>query len=67
MNLVAAYPAIPEIVNAVKKGRSAYHEAVQTIERLWGKEGRDYAVNQPLEVLRNMRKGETKTKTKLQE
>ncbi len=56
MDLVVAYPAISGIVGAVRKERSVYNEAVQKIEQLWRKKELDYAINQSLRILRNMRK-----------
>ncbi len=56
LNFVAIDSIISKIVNAVKKRRSAYQKTVRIIERLWEKKKYDYAVNQLIEILRNMRK-----------
>jgi hypothetical protein len=56
LNFVAIYSVISEIVNAVKKKRSVYQKTIHIIERLWEKEKYEYAINQSIEILRNMRK-----------
>jgi hypothetical protein len=56
LNFAAIYSVISEIVNAVKKRRSVYQKTIHIIERLWEKEKYEYAVNQSIEILRNMRK-----------
>jgi hypothetical protein len=56
LNFVAIYFVISEIVNAVKKKRSAYQKTIRIIERFWEKKKYDYAINQSIEILRNMKK-----------
>ncbi len=56
LNFVAIYFVISEIVNAIKKERSVYQKTIHIIERLWEKKKYEYAVNQSIEMLRNMRK-----------
>jgi hypothetical protein len=56
LNFVAIYLVISEIVNAIKKKRSVYQKTIHIIERLWKKKKYEYAVNQSIEMLRNMRK-----------
>ncbi len=56
LNFVAIYFVISEIVNAIKKERSVYQKTIHIIERLWRKKKYEYAINQSIEVLRNMRK-----------
>ncbi len=56
LNFVAIYFVISEIVNAIKKERSVYQKTIHIIERLWEKKKYEYAIDQSIEVLRNMRK-----------
>ncbi len=56
LNFAAIYFVISEIVNAIKKERSVYQKTIHIIERLWEKKKYEYAINQSIEVLRNMRK-----------
>ncbi len=56
LNFVAIYFVISEIVNAIKKERSVYQKTIHIIERFWRKKKYEYAVNQSIEMLRNMRK-----------
>ncbi len=56
LNFVAIYFVISKIVNAVKKERSVYQKTIHIIERLWRKKKYEYAINQSIEILRNMRK-----------
>ncbi len=56
LNFVAIYFVISEIVNAIKKERSVYQKTIHIIERLWERKKYEYAINQSIEILRNMRK-----------
>ncbi len=56
MNFVAIYFVISEIVNAAKKERSIYQKTIHIIERLWRKKKYEYAINQSIEIFRNMKK-----------
>ncbi len=56
LNFVAIYFVISKIVNAIKKEKSVYQKTIHIIERLWKKKKYEYAINQSIEVLRNMRK-----------
>jgi hypothetical protein len=56
LNFIAIYFVISKIVNAVKKKRSVYQKTIHIIERLWEKKKYKYAINQSIEILRNMRK-----------
>jgi hypothetical protein len=56
LNFVAIYFVISKIVNAIKKERNVYQKTIHIIERLWEKKKYEYAINQSIEMLRNMRK-----------
>jgi hypothetical protein len=56
LNFVAIYFVISEIVNAIKKERNVYQKTIHIIERLWEREKYEYAINQSIEILRNMKK-----------
>ncbi len=56
LNFVAIYFVISKIVNAIKKKKSVYQKTIHIIERLWKKKKYEYAINQSIEMLRNMRK-----------
>jgi hypothetical protein len=56
LNFVAIYFVISKIVNAIKKERNVYQKTIHIIERFWEKKKYEYAINQSIEVLRNMKK-----------
>jgi hypothetical protein len=56
LNLIAIYFVISKIVNAIKKERNVYQKMIHIIKRLWKKKKYEYAIDQSIEVLRNMRK-----------
>ncbi len=56
LNFVAIYFVISKIVNAIKKEKSVYQKTIHIIERLWKKKKYEYAINQSIEMFRNMRK-----------
>ncbi len=56
LNFVAIYFVILKIVNAIKKEKNVYQKTIHIIERLWKKKKYEYAINQSIEMLRNMRK-----------
>jgi hypothetical protein len=56
LNFVAIYFVISEIVNAIKKEKSVYQKTIHIIERFWKKKKYDYAINQSIKILRNMKK-----------
>ncbi len=56
MNFVAIYFVISKIVNAIKKEKSVYQKTIHIIKRFWEKKRYEYAINQSIEMFRNMRK-----------
>jgi hypothetical protein len=56
LNFVAIYFVISEIVNAIKKEKNVYQKTIYIIERFWKKKKYEYAINQSIEMFRNMRK-----------
>jgi hypothetical protein len=56
LNFVAIYLVVSKIVNAVKEEKSVYQKTIHIIERFWEKKKYEYAINQSIEILRNMKK-----------
>ncbi len=56
LNFVAIYFVISKIANTAKKEKHVYQKTIHIIERLWEKKKYEYAINQSIEILRNMKK-----------